>query len=92
MGTNGAWVKCPEQLPEEYDYDLWVYSPTYGVVRGVAYSRVKKRVLRRRMPVCRKRCDTLDVDGDSGTPGSGRMRASGDCRLCGAYNRQEVYV
>lgn len=42
MNTNDAWVKCSEQLPEEYDYDLWVYSPTHGVVHGVAYSRSQR--------------------------------------------------
>ena len=42
MNTNGAWVKCSEKLPEEYDYDLWVFSPTHGVVHGVAYSRSQK--------------------------------------------------
>lgn len=33
-----GWVACSERMPDEYDYDIWIYSPGKGVCHGVAYA------------------------------------------------------
>ena len=32
-----GWIKCSERVPDEYNYDIWVYSASEGVCHGVAY-------------------------------------------------------
>lgn len=36
--TNDGWVACSERMPDQYNYDIWVYSPNEGVCHGVAYA------------------------------------------------------
>lgn len=33
-----GWIPCSERMPDEYDYDIWIYSPGKGVYHGVAYA------------------------------------------------------
>lgn len=33
-----GWIPCSERMPDEYDYDIWIYSPGKGVCHGVAYA------------------------------------------------------
>ncbi|HHG8705326.1 DUF551 domain-containing protein [Enterobacter hormaechei] len=36
--TVQGWIPCSERMPDEYDYDIWIYSPGKGVCHGVAYA------------------------------------------------------
>lgn len=31
------WIPCSERMPEKYDFDIWVFSPTSGVSDGVQW-------------------------------------------------------
>ncbi|EAA4008658.1 DUF551 domain-containing protein [Salmonella enterica] len=33
-----GWIKCSERMPKEYDFDIWIYSPTEGVCHGLSYT------------------------------------------------------
>ncbi|CAM7019055.1 hypothetical protein LEADMM068B1_18460 [Leclercia adecarboxylata] len=32
-----GWIPCSERMPEKYDFDIWVFSPTSGVSDGVQW-------------------------------------------------------
>ncbi|CZU55430.1 DUF551 domain-containing protein [Enterobacter hormaechei] len=32
-----GWVACSERMPEQYDYEIWTYSPTKGVNHSLGY-------------------------------------------------------
>lgn len=32
-----CWIKCGDRMPDKYDFDIWVFSPTKGVKDGVAW-------------------------------------------------------
>lgn len=32
-----GWVKCSERMPEEYDFEIWIFSPTKGVNHSFGY-------------------------------------------------------
>ncbi|MCV2915016.1 DUF551 domain-containing protein, partial [Escherichia coli] len=29
--TPDGWISCSERMPEKYDFDIWVFSPSRGV-------------------------------------------------------------
>ncbi|HAS9375196.1 TPA: DUF551 domain-containing protein [Enterobacter hormaechei] len=32
-----GWMACSERMPEQYDYEIWTYSPTKGVNHSLGY-------------------------------------------------------
>lgn len=32
--TPDGWISCSERMPEKYDFDIWVFSPSRGVLDG----------------------------------------------------------
>lgn len=37
MLQPSQWIPCSERMPEEHNFDIWVFSPTKGVNDGVAW-------------------------------------------------------
>lgn len=37
LEADGDWVACSERMPDEYDFDMWVFSPSIGVQDGVQW-------------------------------------------------------
>ncbi|HHZ3743049.1 TPA: DUF551 domain-containing protein [Escherichia coli] len=35
--TPDAWISCSERMPEKYDFDIWVFSPSRGVLDGLQW-------------------------------------------------------
>ncbi len=35
--TPDGWISCSEQMPEKYDFDIWVFSPSRGVLDGLQW-------------------------------------------------------
>lgn len=35
--TPDGWISCGEQMPEKYDFDIWVFSPSRGVLDGLQW-------------------------------------------------------
>lgn len=36
-GTPDSWISCSERMPEKYDFDIWVFSPSRGVLDGLQW-------------------------------------------------------
>ncbi|HAY5127388.1 TPA: DUF550 domain-containing protein [Escherichia coli] len=32
-----GWISCSERMPEKYDFDIWVFSPSRGVLDGLQW-------------------------------------------------------
>ncbi|EFB3645610.1 TPA: DUF551 domain-containing protein [Escherichia coli] len=32
-----GWISCSERMPEKYDFDIWVFSPSKGVLDGLQW-------------------------------------------------------
>lgn len=35
--TPDGWISCSERMPEKYDFDIWVFSPSRGVLDGLQW-------------------------------------------------------
>ncbi len=35
--TPDSWISCSERMPEKYDFDIWVFSPSRGVLDGLQW-------------------------------------------------------
>lgn len=35
--TPDGWISCSERMPEKYDLDIWVFSPSRGVLDGLQW-------------------------------------------------------
>ncbi|MCZ9059289.1 ead/Ea22-like family protein [Escherichia albertii] len=35
--TPDGWISCSELMPEKYDFDIWVFSPSRGVLDGLQW-------------------------------------------------------
>ncbi|TGF77941.1 hypothetical protein DAH36_23385 [Escherichia coli] len=35
--TPDGWISCSERMPEKYDFDIWVFSPSKGVLDGLQW-------------------------------------------------------
>lgn len=35
--TQNGWMSCSERMPEKYDFDIWVFSPSRGVLDGLQW-------------------------------------------------------
>lgn len=35
--TPDSWISCSERMPEKYDFDIWVFSPSKGVLDGLQW-------------------------------------------------------
>lgn len=35
--TPDGWISCSERMPEKYDFDIWVFSPSRGVIDGLQW-------------------------------------------------------
>ncbi|HAI1057371.1 TPA: DUF551 domain-containing protein [Escherichia coli] len=36
-GTPDSWISCSERMPEKYDFDIWVFSLSRGVLDGLQW-------------------------------------------------------
>lgn len=36
-GIPDGWISCSERMPEKYDFDIWVFSPSRGVLDGLQW-------------------------------------------------------
>lgn len=32
-----GWIKCSERMPDKYDFDIWVFSPSKGIHDGIQW-------------------------------------------------------
>lgn len=35
--TPDGWISCSDRMPEKYDFDIWVFSPSRGVLDGLQW-------------------------------------------------------
>ncbi|WP_369517193.1 ead/Ea22-like family protein [Escherichia coli] len=35
--TPDGWISCSERMPEKYDFDIWIFSPSRGVLDGLQW-------------------------------------------------------
>lgn len=36
-GTPDSWISCSDRMPEKYDFDIWVFSLSRGVLDGLQW-------------------------------------------------------